>query len=633
MCGIAGFVDFRKTSTETVLRRMTDCMTHRGPDDSGYEVFNAGQADIGLGQRRLSILDLSPLGHQPMHFNDLVVDFNGEIYNFKEIRKELEDKGYQFNSWSDTEVILKGYHCWGLDVLHKFIGMFAIALYDKAKEEVIFMRDRAGIKPLYYYWNNDIFLFGSELKSLYQHEAFEKKIDTNSLALFLQFSYIPAPHTIFYNTYKLLPGHVLVLNLKTKDRTLKKYWDVNDYYNKPKISISDEEAVEQTDRLLKNAYEYRMVADVPVGLFLSGGYDSSSVAALLQTGRTEKLKTFTIGFHENEFNEAPEAKKIAEYLGTDHNEWYLTANEAAGVLSHLPEIYDEPFADNSTVPTVLVSKFARQQVKVALSADGGDEIFGGYNKFNQAERYTNRLPVALQSMLSGTMGLINPERIPFFNQKYNFSTRYEKMRLIWKESDPISAVKYISQYITEKEVESFLGKPFERYHTYFEEGGKLEHNDGITNRLLAVDYKTFLVDNNLVKVDRATMSVGLEGREPMLDHRLIEYLAQLPSNFKIRNGVNKWLLKQVVHRYIPKELMERPKKPFIAPLMVWFREELQEQLKYYLSEECLARTGVFAPAPIISLRNEYLEGKKVNYQKLWQVLMFQLWYNQWIEKL
>lgn len=633
MCGIAGFVDFKKASNEEVLRRMTDALSHRGPDDAGYEVFNNPNANIGFGQRRLSILDLSPLGHQPMHFNELVVNFNGEIYNFKEVRKELEEKGYSFTSWSDTEVILKGYHCWGLDVVQKFIGMFAICIYDKQKDQAIFIRDRAGIKPFYYFFKNDVFLFGSELKALYQHASFEKKIDTNALALFLQFSYIPAPHTIFYNTYKLLPGHILILNLKTKERELKKYWDVVDHYNKPKIDISDEEAIDHTDKLLKNAYEYRMVADVPVGLFLSGGYDSSSVAALLQTGRTEKLKTFTIGFRENEFNEAPEAKKIAEYLGTDHNELYVTAKEAAEVLHHLPEIYDEPFADNSTVPTVLVSKLAKQQVKVALSADGGDEIFGGYNKFNQAEKYTTKMPVALQSILSGTMSLINPEYIPYFNRKYNFTTRYEKMKLIWKSHDPVSAVKYISQYITESEVESFLGKPFEKYHTHFEDGNKLEHNDGITNRLLAIDYKTFLVDNNLVKVDRATMSVSLEGREPMLDHRVVEYLSQLPSSFKIRDGVNKWLLKQVVHRYIPKELMERPKRPFIAPLMVWFKDDLKEQLKYYLSESSLSKTGVFDHAPIIKLRDEYLAGRKVNYQKLWQVLMFQLWYNQWIEKL
>ena len=633
MCGIAGFIDFKKDSDENTLKHMADAVHHRGPDDVGYEIYDAPAASIGFGQRRLSILDLSPLGHQPMHFNNLIVDFNGEIYNFKEVRKELIDKGYAFDSWSDTEVILKGYQCWGIDVVHKFIGMFAIALYDRQKQQVIFIRDRAGVKPLYYYWKNDLFLFGSELKSLFKHPRFDKEIDINSLALFLQFSYIPAPHSIFKNTFKLLPGHFLVVDLKTKELELKKYWDVFDYYNKPRIKISEEEVIEETDRLLKNAYEYRMVADVPVGLFLSGGYDSSSVAALLQTGRTERLKTFTIGFNEVKFNEAPEAKKIAAYLGTDHTEWYLTSREAGQVLSQLPEIYDEPFADNSTVPTVLVSQLARRQVKVALSADGGDEIFGGYQKFRQAEMYTTKIPASLQAFLSGTMSLINPENIFYFNRKYNFSTRYEKMKLIWKKGDPVSAMKYIGQYITETEVETFLGKPFERYNTFFEQGDRLQKEGGVVNKLIAIDYKTFLVDNNLAKVDRATMSVGLEGREPMLDHRVIEFLAQLPSSFKIRNGVNKWLLKEVVHKYIPKDLMDRPKRPFVAPLMVWFKEDLKGQLNYFLSETNLIKTGVFDPAPVLFLKNEYLKGKSVNYQKLWQILMFQLWYDRWVAKL
>jgi asparagine synthase (glutamine-hydrolysing) len=633
MCGIAGFLDFTKKTGTSVLQSMTDAMHHRGPDDAGHEVYNAAQYDLGFGQRRLSILDLSPLGHQPMHFKNYTVNFNGEIYNFKEIRKELEQRGYSFNSWSDTEVILKAYDCWGMAMLQQFIGMYAIALYDRDKEQLILVRDRAGVKPLYYSWQNDLLLFGSELKALYKHPSFIKEIDVNSLALFLQYSYIPGQHSIFKNTYKLLPGYYLTVNLKTKEQELTKYWDVFDAYNKPKINCSDNEAIEQTDTLLKKAYEYRMVADVPVGIFLSGGYDSSSVAALLQTGRTEKLKTFTIGFHENEFNEAPEAKKIANYLGTDHTEWYLTAKEAGEVLHHLPEIYDEPFADNSTVPTVLVSQLARRQVKVALSADGGDEIFGGYNKFNQAERFTEKMPHAVQSLLSGGMSLINPAYIPYFNRKYNFTTRYEKMKLIWKSHDPVQAVKYISQYITESEAASFLASPFEKYHTFFDDGNMLQKNDGVVNRLLAIDYKTFLVDNNLVKVDRATMSVSLEGREPMLDQHIVEYTASLPSHFKIRDGVNKWLLKQVVHKYIPKELMERPKRPFIAPLMVWFKDELKEQLKYYLSETSLNKTGVFNPQPIIQLRDAYLAGLNVNYQKLWQVLIFQLWYDKWMAKL
>lgn len=633
MCGITGFIDFSKNTSLSVLQNMTDAMQHRGPNDAGYEVYEEQACSIGFGQRRLSILDLSPQGHQPMHSGNFIVNFNGEIYNFKEIRAELEAKGYTFKSWSDTEVILKGYECWGLNVINRFIGMFAIALYDKQKQQILLIRDRAGVKPLYYFWNNDLLLFGSELKALYQHPGFKKEIDINSVSLFLQYSYIPGKHSIFRNTFKLLPGHILTINLVNKEQHLSKYWDVFDFYSGPKLTLTDEEAIEETDRILKKAYEYRMVADVPVGIFLSGGYDSSSVAALLQTGRTERLKTFTIGFHENEFNEAPEAKKIAAYLGTDHTEWYLTAKEAGEVLPLLPEIYDEPFADNSMLPTVLVSKLARKQVTVALSADGGDEIFGGYNKFNQAEKFTSSMPKAVQSLLSGGMSLINPEYIPYFNNQYNFTTRYEKMKLIWKSKDPIQAVKYISQYITESEAQTFLKDTFHSYPTFFDEGGKLSEANGVINNLLAVDYKTFLVDNNLVKVDKATMSVSLEGREPMLDQHVVEFMASLPSSFKIRDGVNKWLLKQVVHKYIPKELMERPKRPFIAPLMVWFKDELKEQLRYYLSDAALHKSGVFNPAPIIQLRDDYLAGKKVNYQKLWHVLIFQLWYNQWIEKL
>lgn len=633
MCGIAGFIDHNKRTKEETLRSMTEALRHRGPDDGGHEIYQHVDYTVGFGQRRLSILDLSPLGHQPMHFGDLVVNFNGEIYNFKEIRIELEEKGYTFNSWSDTEVILKGYDCWGLDVINRFIGMFAFALYDKRKGKVFLVRDRAGVKPLYYFCKNGLLLFASELKALYNHPGFEKDIDINSLALFLQFSYIPGPYSIFKQTFKLLPGHILEVDLGSKSIQTNKYWDVYDYYNKQKLKISDQDAIAETDRLLKSAYEYRMVSDVPVGVFLSGGYDSSSVAALLQTGRSDKLKTFTIGFHEQDFNEAPEAKKIANYLGTDHTEWYLTAKEAGEVLPSLPEIYDEPFADNSTVPTVLVSKLARKQVTVALSADGGDEIFGGYNKFNQAERFTSGLPIALQSLVSGAMSMLNPEYIPYFKSKYNFTTRYEKMKLIWKSHDPVLAVKYISQNLTEKDVETFLHKDFQRYPTFFDQGELIDKNDGVTNRLIALDYKTFLVDNNLVKVDRATMSVSLEGREPMLDHRVIEFVSQLPSDLKIRDGVNKWMLKEIVHKYIPKELMERPKKPFIAPLMHWFRKELQEQLKYYLSESCLRKTGVFEHGPVIRLRDQYLAGKKVNYQKLWQILIFQLWYDRWMEKL
>jgi asparagine synthase (glutamine-hydrolysing) len=629
MCGIAGFCDFNKNTSASVLHKMTDVLTHRGPNDSGYELIENGYASIGLGQRRLSIIDLSANGRQPMEFENLTVIFNGEIYNYQEIRDELLLEGYSFTSTSDTEVILKGYHRWGDDVVNKFIGMFVYVIYDNEKNEVTICRDRAGVKPLYYYWNNSVLLFASELKSLHQHSSFYKEIDVNSLSLFLQFSYIPAPHTIFKNTYKLKPAHYLKLSLSTKKIKETKYWDVCDYYNKPTLSISENEAIDEVERLLISAYEYRMVADVPVGLFLSGGYDSTSVAAILQRNRTEKLKTFTIGYKEAAFNEAPEAKKIAEYLGTDHHEWYVGASDAEDIFHKLPEIYDEPFADNSVVPTALVSKLASRYVKVSLSADGGDEVFAGYNKFNQSIRYTESVPSFVQSFFGNMMSYLNPENIPYLNKQYNFATRYRKMQNIWKEKSPAAAMKYISQYITEDEANVFLKNKYQGYKTNFESDKNLSRDVNTLNKLLAIDYQTFLVDNNLVKVDRATMSVGLEGREPMLDHRIIEFVSQLPAHFKIRNQTNKYILKQIVHKYVPQHLMDRPKMPFIAPLTVWFKDELKEKIQYYLSEEKLKETGLFNNAPVIKLSSDYLQGKRVTYQKVWNILVFQLWYEKW----
>jgi asparagine synthase (glutamine-hydrolysing) len=381
---------------------------------------------------------------------------------------------------------------------------------------------------------------------------------------------------------------------------------------------------------LKSAYEYRMVADVPVGLFLSGGYDSSSVAALLQGNRTQKIKTFTIGYQETQFNEAPEAKKIAEYLGTDHTEYYVSAKEALEVIPLLPEIFDEPFADNSIVPTTLVSRLAIKDVKVALSADGGDEIFGGYEKFNWSVKYTQILPIWIQGLLSKSMSLINPDNLPYFNKKYNFSTRYEKIRQIWAESNAVSAMKYISQFITGKEVNSLLLNDFILYKTHFEAASQINDFNDAINKMLAIDYKTFLVDNNLAKVDRATMSVSLEGREPLLDHRVIEFVAQLPSNLKIRNGENKYILKKIVHKHIPKTLMDRPKVPFIAPLNIWYQDQLKENMKYYLDAKRIDQQGIFNSEFIEELCNKYFSGERISHQKLWNILVFQMWYERWM---
>ncbi len=633
MCGIAGFIDFTQKSDADILRSMTDVMAHRGPNDAGYEVYEHPRASVGLGQRRLSILDLSRSGHQPMHFEQYSIVFNGEIYNFKEIRTELEKLGHHFHSGADTEVLLKGYAQWKEKILDKCIGMFAFVIYDRKAEEVTLFRDRAGVKPLYYYWHNRTLLFASELKGICEHPAFRKEIDEKSLSLFLQYSYIPAPYTIYRNTHKLKPGHLLKLSLNDAAVKEVQYWNVLDAYRQPLTGLSEFDVIKHTEQLMHNAYSYRMVSDVPVGVFLSGGYDSASVAALLQSNTSSRIKTFTIGYKEPQWDESKEAKKIAMHLGTEHHEWIVGPAEAKEVLHHLPEIYDEPFADNSTVPTTLVSRFASKEVKVVLSADGGDEVFAGYNKFNQSLRYTGSFPKPLQRTISAAMSVVSPEVIPYFNKQYNFASRYEKMKLIWASGKPQHALKYISQYLTENEVNYYTAMQADGYKTNFDMNGELDNMNDPLNRLLAVDYKTFLVDNNLVKVDRATMSVSIEGREPMLDHRLVEFLAKVPAGLKVKDGINKYILKTIVHKYIPKPLMERPKRPFIAPLQEWFRDELKEQMQYYLSGERLAKSGLFNVPHVEGLLKNYLSGGKVSHQKLWNMLVFQLWYSRWIEKL
>lgn len=627
MCGIAGFLDFTNKSTIDTLQQMTLALLHRGPDDHGVEMIESPYAAVGFGHTRLSILDLSPLGHQPMSVDEWTITFNGEVYNFNEIRPELEADGIKFKSHSDTEVILRSFQKWGVECVKKFHGMFSFVILNKNTQQVWVVRDRVGVKPLYYYYKDGLFLFASELKSFHQHPAFTKEIDVASLGLFLQYSYIPGPHCIFKHAKKLEPGHHLEISLRERQITNVPYWNGLENYTQPALNIDKGEVVDEMERVLTKAFNYRMVADVPVGLFLSGGYDSSAVAALLQKDRTEKLKTFTIGFGVNGFDEAPDAKKIANHIGSDHTEYYCTPDDALGIIPMLPEIYDEPFADNSTVPTVLVSRLARKSVTVALSGDGGDEIFGGYNKFNQATRMATGSPLA-KRLISKIMGNVNPDFIPYFRNQYNFSTRYEKMRQIFQSTEPAQILDVISQYIPASEVHSLIKTSFGDLKTQFNLSG--EFRDDL-HKMLAIDLKTFLVDNNLVKMDRATMSVALEGREPFLDQSVIEFAARIPSALKINGGVNKYILKEIVHKHIPRALMDRPKKPFIAPLSVWFMDRLKEFFLTYLSEERLAKEGYLNAAPIIEMRDQFLAGKKINHQKLWNILIFEMWFERWMK--
>lgn len=629
MCGIAGFVDYNVQSSEKTLKKMTDVLHHRGPDDSGYSFYANSSFQIGLGHRRLSILDLSRHGHQPMIFENLEIVFNGEVYNFKEIRAELEKYYYTFESDSDTEVIIKAYHKWGIKAIDRFIGMFAIAIYDKDKGKLILIRDRAGVKPLYWYWKNNNFLFSSELKCFHQYPSFEKQIDTDSLGLYLQYGYILQPHSIFKNAFKLKAGHYIEVDLKSKSINEEKYWDVIDYYNKPKLKISKEDAKDELENLMKNSFEYRMVSDVPVGVFLSGGYDSSAVAALLQSQRSDKIKTFTIGFYEQGFDEASYAKRVAKHLGTDHTEYYCTQKEALNIIPSLAEIYDEPFADTSAIPTILVSKIAKKDVTVALSADGGDETFAGYNKYNRSLKYLSfsrknfiakyflksSLPIAIQLNFLGKDRTKQFERILATLNKENTESILKLMRY-W---DQLAVNKLL--------IDKSAG-----LKTFFDTETEILNNNDDINKMLAIDYKTYLVDDILTKVDRATMSVSLEGREPLLDHRIIEFSAKLPSEFKMAHGNTKEILKNVVHQFIPREIMDRSKMGFGVPLHYWFKDELKEMIHYYLDSSRIKRENILNNLEIEKLKGEYFKNpqNKIIAQNIWKIVMFEMWYEKWM---
>lgn len=631
MCGITGFCDFNKKLSEQDLQKATSCLQHRGPDDKGTAVFETNNATVGLGHRRLSILDLSPQGNQPMYSDDknIAIILNGEVYNFMEIRKDLEDLGYTFHSHSDTEVIIKAYQQYGINAVHRFIGMFAFALFDIKQQCIYLVRDRAGVKPLYYYFKNDCVLFASELKSIYTYAGFEKIINEEAVSLFFKYAYIRAPHTIFKNTYKVQPGHYIKIEVANKKVEEIKYYDVLDYYNKPKLKISEKNALDEIEKLFASAFQYRMVSDVPVGVFLSGGYDSSAVAAILQKNNSQKIKTFTIGFHEKKYNEATHAKKVAEYIGTEHYEYYCTTKEAQDIFPLLPDIYDEPFGDSSGIPTTLVSRFARKQVTVALSADGGDEIFAGYNRYPQLNKINNiynKTPPFLRLAIANILPAVPFKHLPLLKHK---ASAFARLFEILKSGNTNSIPDILSKHYTNKELENLLPR-FNSFINLYDNVGNINNENDFVNTMLALDYKTYMVDDILVKVDRATMSTGLEGREPLLDHRIIEFVAQLPSQLKYNNGVKKYLLKKIVHKYIPKDLLDRPKTGFGLPVYEWLKTDLKEHLFYYINEEQLSRHDFINPKIAIKLRDEFIAGKNNSETQIWLLLMFQMWWNRWM---
>ncbi len=634
MCGIAGFVDFNGASSHDELKFMGDSITHRGPDAAGRELLESETAAIGLAHQRLSIIDLDQRSNQPLWTSDqrYYLVFNGEIYNFKEVRRRLQDLGEEFTTESDTEVVLKAWEKWNSDCVEHFIGMFAFAIYDREQKELNLVRDRAGVKPLYYSFQEGLFLFGSELKALMNHPRFNKEVDTDSTALFLKYGYYPEPNTVFKDCYKVKAGHVVKLSIKSKTIDQSKYWEILDHFSKPIIDRPEKEIAEELEDLLVKAFKYRMVSDVPVGIFLSGGYDSSAVVALLQKHHNENIKTFTIGFEEAAYNEANYARQVADYLETEHHEQYCTFSDAKSIIPELGRIYDEPFGDSSAIPTLLVSRLAKKHVKVSLSADGGDELFGGYGKYPTSLKYANVLSHFPFKKLSGSVLNLATPVAKSLGSGFNFDRRYKRAVDLLKEGvAPYRAMKLSSQNVLDKELRLLLNKSTAPRNSNYDLFESAYEQLSPLNQLLALDYKTYLVDDILTKVARATMSVALEGREPLLDHNLAQFMAGVPEHLKIKNGQKKYLLKSIVHKYLPKEMMDRPKKGFSVPVKEWMRSDLRELLEDTLSESRVKAVGVFNPIAVENLKANYISGRNEDFNPVWFLFMFHQWHVQWMK--
>lgn len=661
MCGLAGFLQTNGLGSgqaHALAAHMGERIAHRGPDDGG--VWCDADAGIGLSHRRLSILDLSPAGHQPMVSvsGRYVIAFNGEIYNHLELRQELEkgpsallspegrgdiEGGRGETSWrghSDTETLLAAFDAWGIEAtVKKSIGMFAFAVWDKLNRILTLGRDRLGEKPLYYGWQGDTFLFGSELKALKAHPAFRAEIDRNALALLMRHNYIPAPYSIYQGIHKLLPGSLLTVSLQNRNAQPQCYWDARQVVGaglaQPFMG-SPGEAVDALDKLLRDAVAKQMMADVPLGAFLSGGVDSSTVVALMQAQSSRPVKTFTIGFHEAGYNEAEHAKAVARHLGTEHTEIYVTPEQAMAVIPRLPTLYDEPFADSSQIPTFLVSQLARQHVTVSLSGDGGDELFGGYNRYFWGRDLWKRISwmpsemrVFVGKMLKGVppqgwdgifarLGPLLPSKL----RQRTPGDKLHKLAEILGARQPEEMYQGLVSHWKDPEALVIGGH---EPPTVLTDRSQWADVEDFSHRMMYLDTMTYLPDDILAKVDRASMGVSLESRVPLLDHRVVEFAWCLPLSMKIRNGQGKWILRQVLYKYVPKELIERPKMGFGVPIDSWLRGPLRAWAEELLDEGRLRREGYFHPAPIRVKWLEHLSGKRNWQYHLWDVLMFQAW--------
>lgn len=621
MCGICGFISKTPDTLDNLIK-MNDLLTHRGPDDHGEEIYQIWHDRyVGFAQRRLSILDLSSRGHQPMHSPDkrISIVFNGEIYNYNELKEQLND--YPFISDCDTEVIIAAYLKWDIDFVSKINGMFAIALLDREKGIIYLIRDRIGKKPLYYYQDSEKnIVFGSELKAVCQSEFVRPELNKEVMGRYIYKGYIAAPDTIYKNIYKLEPGGILKI---TKSQIIrKKYWDVAQQYNMLKSSqvLDYKQAKYELKELLRQAVKRRMISDVPLGAFLSGGFDSSLMCAIASELLAAPLKTFSVGFNEDKYNEAVYAKQVAEVLGTDHTEIYLSEEDALGIIGSIPQYYDEPFADSSQIPMMLVSQLAKTQVSVALSGDGGDELFGGYNIYVRMQEADNRKHMGkILYMLS---------KIPGVKQ----SAIWKKRNFVWRlvSDDNNDETRTQRGGVNVDMINDILLGGCDRL--YFEiESRYQEKRYDVTRMLLDMD--TYLPDDILTKVDRASMRYALECRCPILDKEVIEYSFRLPPDFKLDHGNQKRILKDITYEYLPQEIMNRPKTGFGIPLDKWLRTALKEQIMDWTNREYLVRQGIFNADALVDLIDSYMKTGDLgpntghNYSAyVWSYFMFQQWY-------
>lgn len=613
---------------------MRDTLAHGGPDQAGS--YLDPKQGVGLGHRRLSILDLSAAGQQPMQYDDWVICFNGEVYNFQTIRQELKQLGHTFATQTDTEVLLKGWIEWGEALLPRCRGFFAIALYHQSTGTLTLVRDRFGVKPLYWYWKDGVLLFASELKAFHQYPDWDKTLDQDALSLYLQQGYIPAPHCIFQYAHKLAPGSLLRLETGGPPQ-LQQYWSPRTLYADTKVSTqSEDELLEELEGLLRESFEYRLIADVPVGAFLSGGIDSSMVTALLQQQSGRSLRTFTIGFEDPAYNEAQHAKAVAQHLGTQHQEFYCTEADFRGVLPLLPELYDEPFGDSSGIPTYLVAKMAREQVTVSLSSDGGDELFGGYTKYEVAQQFypkIQRLPSLVKRLFKGVGRGIDPlwlernsPRIPVLKRYKNISHKFPKLLQALEAKDVVDFFNRASTYQPPAVLERLHRAPHLRY-----ESELLLDPKRLISYLGLIDVETFLEGDVMTKVDRATMAVALEGRDPFLDESLLAFGFKLPDHLKIQGKNTKYLLRKLLYRHVPQELIERPKQGFSIPVEQWLRGLLVEQLRALVADERFAETMHLNRGALSQLVEDFLSRRRfINPHFIWFLYTLHQWYLRWL---